>query len=73
MQAMTQVKFFLLNGQLYYTEQSLTLFDLIQYFNYNFSLFVLEHNNLISNQKDWKNTFLQNQDKIEVVTIVGGG
>ena len=70
---MTQVKFFLLNGQLYYTEQSLTLFDLIQYFNYNFSLFVLEHNNLISNQKDWKNTFLQNQDKIEVVTIVGGG
>ena len=70
---MKQVKTFLLNGQLYYTEENLTIFNLVNYFNYNYSLLVLEHNNLISNQKDWKNKFLQNQDKIEIVTIVGGG
>ena len=73
MKGMKQVKKFLLNGQLYYTEENLTIFNLVNYFNYNYSLLVLEHNNLISNQKDWKNKFLQNQDKIEIVTIVGGG
>ena len=73
MKRMEQVKTFLLNGQLYYTEENLTIFNLVNYFNYNYSLLVLEHNNLISNQKDWKNKFLQNQDKIEIVTIVGGG
>ena len=64
---------FLLNGQNYSTKQTINLFDLIDYFNYNDHLLVLEHNNLICNKKDWKNIFIKNYDKIEVVTIVGGG
>ena len=70
---MTQVKIFLLNGQQYYINQNINLFDLITYFNYNDSLLVLEHNNLICNKKNWKNIFIKNKDKIEIVTIVGGG
>jgi thiamine biosynthesis protein ThiS len=70
---MAQIKFFLLNGQSYYTKQNINLFDLVTYFNYNDSLLVLEHNNLICNKKKWKHVFITNQDKIEIVTIVGGG
>lgn len=64
---------FLLNGQKYYVTEKISLCDLISYFNYNNSLFVLEHNNFISNKASWKRTFISNHDRIEVVTIVGGG
>ena len=70
---MTQVTQFFLNGQSYYVKAPITLFDLIIYFNYNDSLLVLEYNHLICNKKNWKNIFITNQDKIEIVTIVGGG
>ena len=70
---MIEIKIFFLNGQKYYIKQNITLFDLIYYFNYNDSLLVLEHNNLICNKKKWNETILKDQDKIEIVTIVGGG
>lgn len=70
---MSQSKFFLLNGQKYYIIEKITLFDLVNYFNYNDALLVLEHNSLICDKKKWENIFVKNQDKIEIVTIVGGG
>ena len=70
---MTQIKNFFLNGEPYYTKQNINLFELIHYFNYNDSLLVLEHNNLICNKKKWKKIFIKDYDKIEIVTIVGGG
>jgi hypothetical protein len=44
------LKHFLLNGQEYSTESDLTVLELIQYFNYNTSLLVLEYN-LICNKR----------------------
>ena len=70
---MTQVTTFFLNGQIYSIRQKITLFEIINYFNYNHSLLVLEYNNLICNKKEWKETFIKDQDSIEIVTIVGGG
>lgn len=70
---MSKFKNFFLNGQEYSTDYELTIFDLIKYFNYNTSLLVLEYNNKISNKKNWNNIFINNDDKIEIVTIVGGG
>jgi thiamine biosynthesis protein ThiS len=70
---MSQIKKFFLNGQQYSTKQNINIFDLVSYFNYSDSLLVLEHNNLISNKKNWKEIFIKNHDKIEIVTIVGGG
>ena len=67
------MKKFLLNGRKYYTKQAISLFDLIQYFNCDDSLLVLEYNNLICNKKKWENILIENYDKIEIVTIVGGG
>lgn len=68
-----QVTQFLLNGELYYTNQNITLLNLITYFSYKDSLLVLELNKLICNKTKWKSILITNQDKIEIITIVGGG
>ncbi len=70
---MTKIKNFFLNGQLYYVKETVTISDIINYFNFNDSLLVLEYNNLICDKKNWKEIVIQNEDKIEIVTIVGGG
>ena len=64
---------FFLNGQKYRTSFSLTISDLINYFGYNKSLLVVEYNNFICSRTKWDKTLIQNKDKIEIVTIVGGG
>jgi sulfur carrier protein len=70
---MTQIKTFFLNGETYSVDTQINLLELINYFNYNDCLLVLEYNDLIFDKKQWKNTLIQDLDKIEVVTIVGGG
>ena len=70
---MNQIKQFLLNGETYYIEQNINIFDLLTYFNYNSTLLVLEYNKSICDKTNWKHIFIKNDDKIEVVTIVGGG
>jgi thiamine biosynthesis protein ThiS len=70
---MSNQKHFLLNGQEYFTEHDVTISELITYFNYNTSLLVLEYNNFICPKKNWNNIIIKNNDRIEIVTIVGGG
>jgi len=68
----TKKKFFV-NGHEFYTTSTITLSDLIYYFNYTKSLFVLEYNNSICDKTQWNKIYITNNDKIEIVTIVGGG
>jgi len=70
---MTQIKNFTLNAEAYYIRQHINLFDLFNYFNYEDTLLVLEHNKLICNKTNWNKIVIQDQDQIEIVTIVGGG
>jgi len=70
---MSKIQNFFLNGEKYQIQDKITLFDLINYFNYNSSLLVLEYNNSICNRKNWNNIYINENDKIEIVTIVGGG
>lgn len=65
--------YFFLNGDEYCISSKITLLDLIQYFSYDESLIILEYNNLICNQKSWSNIKIKPKDKIEILTIVGGG
>nr|YP_010537066.1 Thiamine biosynthesis protein [Lithodesmioides polymorpha]UYC30853.1 Thiamine biosynthesis protein [Lithodesmioides polymorpha] len=67
------IKTFFLNGQEYCIDKPISLFELLAYFNYNSALLVLEYNNFICNKKNWDKIFITNNDKIEIVTIVGGG
>ena len=67
------MKTFFLNGDEYCIYKSINLYDLIIYFNYNSALLVIEYNNFICSKNNWNKIFIENQDKIEIVTIVGGG
>jgi len=64
---------FFLNGQKYCTDKPLFLNELVNYFNYYPNLFVIEYNYKICNQKEWFKIKIQNNDNIEIITIVGGG
>lgn len=70
---MRPIRNFFVNDQQYYTYEKITILEIIQYFNYNDALLVLEYNNLICNKEKWNEIFITNQDRIEIVTIVGGG
>jgi sulfur carrier protein len=70
---MSNLTNFILNGHKYVTNSELTILELISYFNYNTSLLVLEYNNSICAKKNWDKIILKNNDRIEIVTIVGGG
>ena len=70
---MNQIYPFFLNGQKYITSDTLTISDLISYFGYNKSLLVVEYNQFICQKIEWDTIFIKKNDKIEIVTIVGGG
>ena len=70
---MLEAKTFFVNGQEYYTIDTISLQDLLNYFDYNSSLLVLEYNHFICNKKNWDKILISDHDKIEIVTIVGGG
>ena len=70
---MNQIHPFFLNGQTYITSDNVTISDLIAYFDYNKALLVVEYNQLICSKTKWDNIVIQENDKIEIVTIVGGG
>jgi thiamine biosynthesis protein ThiS len=70
---MSKITKFFFNGEKYNIEDKITLLDLILYFDYNTSLLVLEYNNSICHKKNWNDIYIHDNDKIEIVTIVGGG
>lgn len=70
---MSKAKYFFLNGQEYYIEYNLSILNLIHYFNYSTSLLILEYNYFIYTKEKWTDTFIKNNDKLEIITIVGGG
>lgn len=70
---MDREKTFFLNGHQFFINQTLTIKDIIEYFNYKNSVFVIEYNNLICDQNDWSKIKIHSNDKIEIITIVGGG
>lgn len=72
---MTNLKYFSLNGTNYSITNNfdLTIENLLCYFNYNPKLLVVEYNNSICNKKYWNTIKIMSKDKIEIITIVGGG
>jgi thiamine biosynthesis protein ThiS len=74
MSKFNKITTFWFNGQEYLSQNNkFTILDLLNYFDYNTSLLVVEYNNFISLKKNWNKIIVRNDDKIEVLTIVGGG
>ena len=70
---MKNVNTFFFNGQEYYATKSISLLQLIHYFNYSSSLIVVEYNNFICEKLKWNEIQIKKNDSIEIITIVGGG
>nr|AWT38733.1 thiamine biosynthesis protein S [Licmophora sp.] len=70
---MNNIKNFFLNGQFYQTSMNITIEQILDYFNYQHEIFVIEYNDEITNKSNWKNITISNNDRIEIITIVGGG
>jgi len=65
----------LFNGKLYNlkTYKLFTLTNLLTFFNLQKDSIVLEHNGKVLRTQDWAVYKLKTKDKIETITIVGGG
>ena len=70
---MNNRKFFFLNGHKFIFIKDITLNQIIDYFDYQNAIFIVEYNNLISRQTKWKKIEISLNDKIEIISIVGGG
>lgn len=64
---------FFFNGQEYYSTKPISLLQLVNYFNYQSSLIVIEYNNFICERLKWNEIQIKKNDSIEIITIVGGG
>nr|UHY41210.1 Thiamine biosynthesis protein [Thalassionema frauenfeldii] len=64
---------FFLNGKKFLIKKNITLKEIINYFDYSTSLYIVEYNNLICNKDKWEYIKITLNDKIEIISIVGGG
>ncbi len=62
-----------LNGQSQIFPENLNLPDLLLSLNLNPRLVAVEYNGEILARELWQQTFLVNDDRLEIVTIFGGG
>ena len=53
--------------------KSISLNETIKLLGYSSNRVVVEVNKLIINSDEWKDKYIKNGDKLEIVSIVGGG
>ena len=56
-----------------FCEENASLSQTLEFMGYKSNTIVVELNNLIVNSKKWDEVTLKNGDKLEIVSIVGGG
>lgn len=64
-----------LNGHKYkiFITKPTDIYHLLIFFNYQKELVIIEHNGKICNNRIKTPKYLKQKDKIEIITIVGGG
>nr|YP_009392367.1 thiamin biosynthesis protein S [Osmundaria fimbriata]ARW60929.1 thiamin biosynthesis protein S [Osmundaria fimbriata] len=61
------------NGEPFNCPDSMSLYSLLLYLNFEISNIVVEYNNQIIDRTQFDSLFLRQFDRIEIITIVGGG
>nr|QUE29615.1 ThiS [Erythrotrichia foliiformis] len=61
------------NGEAFKCTSPILLSQLLEYLDFNIQTIIVEHNSKIIDKKIFDSITLKNEDKIEIVTIVGGG
>nr|ARO91282.1 thiamine biosynthesis protein [Rhodochaete parvula] len=62
-----------INGESFNCVSPISLYSLLEYLDFNISTVIIEHNATIISHENLYFVELKNNDKVEVVTIVGGG
>ena len=62
-----------LNGKKVVVKSDYSIFDLLKKYKLSTSKVAIEHNGIIVPKANYKKKFLKNNDRIEVVTFIGGG
>ena len=55
------------------SRKNISLNDTMKLLGYSSSTVLVELNKLIINSDEWKSKYIKDGDKLEIVTIVGGG
>ena len=55
------------------TNASISLNETVKLLGYSSNTIVVELNKLIINSEEWENEYIKDGDKLEIVSIVGGG
>ena len=63
------------NGEerLIQSNKSISLNETMKLLGYSANTVIVELNKLIINSEEWKDNYISNGDKLEIVSIVGGG
>jgi sulfur carrier protein len=61
------------NGEVQTCPPHLNLVELLEYLNLNPRLVAVEYNGEIRHRQFWETTIVVENDRLEIVTIVGGG
>ena len=62
-----------LNGKKVSIKSNYSIFDLLKRYKLSNKKVAVEHNGVIISKTNYKKKFLKSNDKIEVVTFIGGG
>tara|TARA_A100001011_G_scaffold343629_1_gene378084 strand:+ start:352 stop:555 length:204 start_codon:yes stop_codon:yes gene_type:complete len=62
-----------LNGKKVVIKPKYSIFDLLKKYKLSNKKVAIEHNGIIISKVDYKKKLLKNNDKVEVVTFIGGG
>jgi sulfur carrier protein len=63
----------MINGESRHCQPNLSLPDLLTQMNFNPRLVAVEYNGEILHRQYWDTTVIKQGDRLEIVTIVGGG
>lgn len=66
-------KSIIVNGLTYKFLTSFTVLSLLNYLGFNTNLIVIDYNGKILQKEFWHLTNLKEKDRIEILTIAGGG
>nr|YP_009397532.1 thiamin biosynthesis protein S [Dasyclonium flaccidum]ARW66718.1 thiamin biosynthesis protein S [Dasyclonium flaccidum] len=62
-----------INGEPFNCNSSMSLKSILIYLNINISSVIIEYNNQIIDQLSFGSLFFVNNDRLEIITIAGGG
>ena len=66
-------KTLMINGQTYKYNASFTVLSLLTYLGFKVNLIVVDYNGVVLQKEFWPITNLKNNDKLEILTVAGGG